>query len=59
VNTNVDDPSPLEAMSRWEICFEVDNVFKNDFIRIAFTSESVSDDFRVNNFVSYRSEMAM
>jgi len=57
VNANVDDPSPFEAMSRWEICFDVDNVLRNDFIRIAFTS--VSDDFRVNNFVSYRSEMAM
>jgi len=57
VNAKVDDPSPFEAMSRWEICFEVDNVFKNDLIRIALTS--VSDDFRVNNFVSYRSEIAM
>jgi len=57
VNANVEDPSPFEAMSRWEICFDVDNVLRNDFIRIAFTS--VSDDFRVNNFVSYRSEMAM
>ena len=57
MNAKVDDPSPFEAMSRWEICFEVDNVFKNDLIRIALTS--VSDDFRVNNFVSYRSEIAM
>lgn len=57
MNARVDDPSPFEAMSRWERCFDVDNVFKNDFIRIAFTS--VSDDFRVNNFVSYRSEIAM
>jgi len=57
VNANVEDPSPFEAMSRWDTCFDVDNVFKNDFIRIAFTS--VSDDFNVNNFVSYRSEMAM
>ena len=57
MNVNVEDPSPFEAMSRWDICFDDDNVFKNDFIRIAFTS--VSDDFRVNNFVSYRSEMAM
>jgi hypothetical protein len=57
VNTNVEDPSPFEAMSRWEICFDVDNVFKNDLIRMAFTS--VSDDFRANNFVSYRSEIAM
>jgi hypothetical protein len=50
VKTNVEDPSPFEAMSRWEICFDVDNVFKNDLIRIAFTS--VSEVFKVNNFVS-------
>jgi len=57
VNANVDDPSPFDAMSSCEVCFEVDNVFKNDLIRIAFTS--VSDDLNVNNFVSYRSEMAI
>jgi len=57
VNANVEDPSPFDAMSSCEVCFDVDNVFKNDLIRIAFTS--VSDDFNVNNFVSYRSEMAM
>jgi hypothetical protein len=57
VNAKVDDPSPLEGMSRLEVCFEVDRVFKNDLIRIALISVSVVD--KLNNFVSYRSEIAM
>jgi len=55
VNANVDDPSPFEGISRWDRCFDVDNVFRNDFIRIAFTSVPV---VRWNNLVSYRSEIA-
>ena len=53
----MEDPSPFEEMSRWDRCFDVDNVFRNDFIRIAFTSVEVVDN--VNNLVSYRSEIAM
>ena len=56
MNANVDDPRPFEGMSRWDRCFDVDNVFKNDFIRIAFTSVEVVDN--VNNLVSYKSEIA-
>ena len=44
-------------MSRWDRWVDVDNVFRNDFIRIAFTSVEVVDN--VNNLVSYRSEIAM
>lgn len=43
MNAKVEDPSPFEGMSRLEVCFEVDNVFKNDFIRIALISVSVVD----------------
>ena len=56
MNANVEDPSPFEGMSRWDRCFDVDNVLRNDFIRIAFTSVPVD---KVNNLVSYRSEIAM
>jgi hypothetical protein len=57
VNASVLDPRPLLPISRWEVCDDLERVWRNDLIRIALVPVGV--DWRLNNLVSYRSEIAM